>query len=104
MKGWYGWYESGMKRMCGMKVYKCESGGGGGGDGGDGRGGDGCGGGAEGGGGGGSGCGGDGVVRGGGGPGPLKCFCAPSHHILAKSAPQKARIATKLTSRQKCVN
>ena len=25
------------------------------------------------------------------GPGPLKCFCAPSHHILAKSAPQKAR-------------
>ena len=24
-------------------------------------------------------------------PGPLKCFCAPSHQILAKSAPQKAR-------------
>ena len=23
-------------------------------------------------------------------PGPLKCFCAPSHHILAKSAPKKA--------------
>ena len=24
-------------------------------------------------------------------PGPLKCFCAPSHQILAKSAPPKAR-------------
>ena len=24
-------------------------------------------------------------------PGPLKCLCAPSHQILAKSAPQKAR-------------
>ena len=22
-------------------------------------------------------------------PGPLKCFCAPSHQILAKSAPPK---------------
>ena len=25
------------------------------------------------------------------GPGPLKCFCAPTHQIFAKSAPQKAR-------------
>ena len=24
-------------------------------------------------------------------PGPIKCLCAPSHQILAKSAPQKAR-------------
>ena len=24
-------------------------------------------------------------------PGPLKCLCAPSHQILARSAPQKAR-------------
>ena len=24
-------------------------------------------------------------------PGPLKCFSAPRHQILAKSAPQKAR-------------
>ena len=37
-------------------------------------------------------------------PGPLKCFCAPSHHILAKSAPKKRVVATKLISRQKCVN
>ena len=28
---------------------------------------------------------------GGADPGPLKCFCAPSHQILAISAPQKAR-------------
>ena len=28
-------------------------------------------------------------------PGPLKCFSAPRHQILAKSAPQKARTHNK---------
>ena len=37
-------------------------------------------------------------------PGPIKCLRAPSHQILAKSAPQKRVIATKWNSRQKCVN
>ena len=44
-------------------------------------------------------------------PSPLKCFCAPRHQILAKSAPQKARkhdkadFATKVRkSSINCVN
>ena len=44
-------------------------------------------------------------------PGRIKCFCAPSHQILAKSAPQNARnrdkaeFATKVRkSSINCVN
>ena len=37
-------------------------------------------------------------------PGPLKCFGAPRHQILAKIAPQKTHNRAKLNSRQECVN
>ena len=37
-------------------------------------------------------------------PGPIKCFDASSHQILAKKCLPKRVIATRLTSRQKCVN
>ena len=37
-------------------------------------------------------------------PGPIKCFDASSHQILAKKCLPKRVIATRLISRQKCVN